>query len=170
MEDRFEPVLITDTGAGIAQSVQRIATDWTVRGSNAGGAKFSAPVQTSSGAHPASYTMSTGSYTVVKRPGRGVDHQPHLAPRMKEEQSYTSAPPLGLRVLFQGELYPYHIFTLLHIHFFPPLSPLFYLPLFSCVARTILMQEKDTGGGIPLPALSRQVTPLNRGLNYNTRI
>ena len=40
----------------VAQSVYRLATDWTVRGSNpgGGGAKFSAPVQTGPGAHPAS--------------------------------------------------------------------------------------------------------------------
>ena len=28
------------------------------------------------GAHPASYTMGTGSFPGVKRPGRGVDHTP----------------------------------------------------------------------------------------------
>jgi hypothetical protein len=41
--------------------------------------------------------MGTGSSPGVKRPGRGVDHPPHLAPRLKKEQSYTSTPPLGLR-------------------------------------------------------------------------
>jgi hypothetical protein len=35
----------------------------------------------------------------VKRPGRGVNHPPHLAPRLKKEYSYTSTPPLGLRGL-----------------------------------------------------------------------
>ena len=39
-------------------------------------ARFSAPVQTGSGAHPASCTMGTGSFPGVKRPGRGVDHPP----------------------------------------------------------------------------------------------
>jgi hypothetical protein len=43
----------------------------------------------------------------VKRPGRGVDHPPHLAPRSNKEWSYTSTPPVGLRGLFYGELYPY---------------------------------------------------------------
>ena len=38
------------------------------------GARFSAPVQTGPGAHPASYTMGAGSFPGVKRPGRGVDH------------------------------------------------------------------------------------------------
>jgi hypothetical protein len=36
-------------------------------------------------AHPASYTMGTGSLPGVKRPGRGVDHPLHLAPRLKKE-------------------------------------------------------------------------------------
>ena len=34
--------------------------------------------------------------------GRGVDltTHPHLAPKLKEEQSYISAPPMGLRGQF----------------------------------------------------------------------
>jgi len=38
------------------------------------GARFFAPVQTGPGAQPASYTMGTGCFQGVKRPGRGVDH------------------------------------------------------------------------------------------------
>ena len=38
-----------------------------------GATRFSAPVQYSPGAHPASYTMGIGSFPGVKRPGRGVD-------------------------------------------------------------------------------------------------
>jgi hypothetical protein len=49
------------------------------------GAKFFAPIQTGPGAHPTSYTMGTGSFPGVKRPGRGVDHPPHLAQRLKKE-------------------------------------------------------------------------------------
>ena len=37
-------------------------------------ARFSAPVQTGPGAHPTSYTMGTGPFPGVKRPGRGIDH------------------------------------------------------------------------------------------------
>ena len=37
------------------------------------GRRFSAPVQTGPGAHPASYTMGTGSFPGVKQPGRGVE-------------------------------------------------------------------------------------------------
>ena len=40
------------------------------------GSRFSTPVQTGPGAHPASCTMGTGSFPGVKRPGRGVDHPP----------------------------------------------------------------------------------------------
>ena len=40
------------------------------------GVKFSAPVQTGPGVHPASSTMGTGSFLGIKRPGRGVDHPP----------------------------------------------------------------------------------------------
>jgi hypothetical protein len=49
------------------------------------GARFSAPVQTCPGAHPASSTMGTGSFPGVKRLGRGVDHPLYLAPRLKKE-------------------------------------------------------------------------------------
>ena len=68
------------------------------------GARFSAPVQTGPGVYPVSYTMGTSSLPGVKRPGRGVDHPPHPAPRLKKEQSYTITPRMSLRGLFQGEL------------------------------------------------------------------
>ena len=40
------------------------------------GARFSAPVQTGPGVHPASYKIGTGSFPGVKRPGRGAGHPP----------------------------------------------------------------------------------------------
>ena len=64
------------------------------------GARFSASVQTGSGAHQASHTMGTGLFSGVKRPGRGVDHPPQLAPRLKKELNYTSTPPLDIHGLF----------------------------------------------------------------------
>ena len=48
--------------------------------------------------------MGTGSFPKVKRPGRDVDHPPHLALKFKKEESYTFTSPLGLRGLLQGEL------------------------------------------------------------------
>ena len=51
-----------------------------------GGAKFSAPVQTGSGAHPGSCKMGTGSFPGVKS-GRGVTLTPHplLVPLVMKE-------------------------------------------------------------------------------------
>jgi hypothetical protein len=48
---------------------------------------FFAHVQTGPGAHPASCTKGTGSFQGVKRPGRGADHPPHLAPRSKRSRA-----------------------------------------------------------------------------------
>jgi hypothetical protein len=48
-----------------------------------GGARFFAHVQTGPGAHPASCTIGTGSFPGVKRPRRGADHPPLLAPRLR---------------------------------------------------------------------------------------
>ena len=48
------------------------------------GAKFYAPAQTGPGAHPASYTMGTGSFPGVKRPGRGFYHPPPSSTEVKE--------------------------------------------------------------------------------------
>jgi hypothetical protein len=47
-------------------------------------ARYSAPVQTGPGAHPASYTMGTGSFPVVNQPWRGVDHPPPYSAEVKE--------------------------------------------------------------------------------------
>ena len=49
------------------------------------GTRFSATVQTGPGANPAAYAMDTGSFPGLKQSGRGVDHPPHLSPRLKKE-------------------------------------------------------------------------------------
>ena len=56
------------TSVGIAMEVSRIESSW--------GARFSARVQTSPGAHPASCTMGTGSFPGVKS-GRTATLNPH---------------------------------------------------------------------------------------------
>ena len=69
------------TDSRIAQSVQRLATGWTVRGSKPVWAEFSAPLQTGPGAHPASAQWVPGVF-----PGRGVNHlPPSPAPRLNKE-------------------------------------------------------------------------------------
>jgi len=58
--------------------------------------RFSAPVQTGPGFHPASYTMYTRSFQGVKTPERSVNHPPNLAPRIKKSKNCTFTPPLCL--------------------------------------------------------------------------
>ena len=48
------------------------------------GARFSTPFQTGHGAHPASYTIGTGFFPRVLRPGHGVDHPPPSSAEVKE--------------------------------------------------------------------------------------
>jgi len=48
------------------------------------GARFSAPVRTGPGAHPASYTMGTGSILGVKQPVCGIDHPSPSSAEVKE--------------------------------------------------------------------------------------
>jgi hypothetical protein len=52
---------------------------------------FSSPdVQTGSGVHPTSYTMSTGK---VKRQGREADNSPPTSVKIKKTRVYTATPP-----------------------------------------------------------------------------
>ena len=58
-------------------------------------ARFSAPVQTGLGAHPASCTMRTGSFQVVKRPGRVVEHPPPSSTDIRERiDLYSNSPSM----------------------------------------------------------------------------
>jgi hypothetical protein len=82
------------SGAGIAQSVQRLATRWTE------GSDFESlqcqelyllhSVQTGSGAHTASYSMRNGgSFPKVKRPGSESHHSPPTSAEVKKTCIYT---------------------------------------------------------------------------------
>jgi len=62
------------------------------------GARFSAPIQTGPRAHPAFYTVGTGSFSGVKRLGCGIDHPPPSSAKVKESIEL-SAPPMGLHGL-----------------------------------------------------------------------
>jgi len=88
--------------AVIAQSVERLATGLDGPGiESRWEAIFSAPFQTGHWDLPSLlYNGYRVSFLVVKRPGRGVDHAPTLAPMLKQEYSYTSTPHVGLRGLF----------------------------------------------------------------------
>ena len=64
------------------------------------GTRFSAPIQTSPWAHPASYTMDGRSLPGVKQPSVSLTTHPNLVPSLKKEKSYTSTLPLGIHGLF----------------------------------------------------------------------
>jgi hypothetical protein len=60
------------------------------------GRDFPRPVQTGPAAHPTSYTMGTGSFPGVKRPGRGLDHPPRSSAEVKERVELYLYSPFGL--------------------------------------------------------------------------
>jgi hypothetical protein len=47
-------------------------------------ARYFATVQTGTAAHPASYTMGTGSFLGIKQPGHGVEHPLPSSAEVKE--------------------------------------------------------------------------------------
>ena len=80
------------------------------------GARLSAPVQGGPGAHPASYTMGTGSFPGVKRPGCGVDHPPPCSTEFKERvelylcsSSGPSWPVLGWPLPLLSQYFYWHM-------------------------------------------------------------
>ena len=71
--------------AGIAQSVRRLVTGWTVRGPNPGGGDiFRTPPDRTWGAPSIVYNRYRVYLPGVKRPGRGVNHPPPSNAEIKE--------------------------------------------------------------------------------------
>ena len=87
------------------------------------GARFSAPVQTGRGAHPASCTICTGSSLGVKRPGRGVDHPPPSSAEGKERVELYLYSPLWAFVAYFRVNFTFYSGVMLttHLHFVPNL-------------------------------------------------
>ena len=57
------------------------------------GARFPTPIQTSPGAHPASYTIGTRSLPGIEWPGHGFDQPPPSSVEVKERvQLYIYSP------------------------------------------------------------------------------
>jgi hypothetical protein len=71
------------------------------------GARFSAPVQTGSEAHPASCTMGTGSFAGVKQQVRGTDHPPPSSAEVKERVELYLCSPSSPSWLVLGWTLPY---------------------------------------------------------------
>jgi hypothetical protein len=68
----------------------RLSGVYKIRGSNPGGARLSAPVQTVPYMHTPPKTICTGYLTGVQSRGVGLATQHHVALRLKNEYSYTS--------------------------------------------------------------------------------
>ena len=107
---RITSTALTVMVGWVAQSVQRLA-GWS-RDRNLVGARFSAPVQTGPGAHPASCTGGTGSFLGGKEwPGRDADPPTPSSAMVMKGQSYTSTPHMGRtactepQCLYKGALY-----------------------------------------------------------------
>jgi hypothetical protein len=77
------------------------------------GARFSAPIQTGPGAHPTSYTMCTGSFSGIKRPGRSVDHPPPSSAEDKERVGLYFYSPSGPSWPVIGRPLPLLYFTVI---------------------------------------------------------
>ena len=91
----------------VAQSVQRLTTGWTVRGSNPGGARLSTRPDRPCGPPSLLYN----GYRVFPggkvRPGRAADYSPAASAVVMKEKSYTSTHPLGHNRASNGNTLPY---------------------------------------------------------------
>jgi len=85
--------------AAITQTAWRIATGWTVLGWNSIAGKLFTPNQISPGQHAAFCTVGSGSFPGVQRSVCGVDHPPHLMPRIRNGRALH---PVMERLLFQN--------------------------------------------------------------------
>ena len=89
------------------------------------GARFSAPVQTGPGAHPASCTMGTGSFPGVKS-SRGVTLTPHplLVPWSRKSRAIPQRPLWAVRpepqCLYKGALY---LYLRVELYLYSPYGP-----------------------------------------------
>jgi hypothetical protein len=77
------------------------------------GARFSATVQSGPVAHPASYTMGTGSLLRVKCSGRGVNHSPPSSTEVEERVELYICSPSGLSWPVLGWTLPVPFFNVI---------------------------------------------------------
>ena len=112
MEEVSKAIITYDIMDLSTLTVQRLATGLTIRGSNPGGVEiFHNRSERPWG--PPSLLYNIYRVFFGGKGGRGlalISH-PHLAPRLKKEQSYISTPTPSLRGLFQGDLYLYFTFA-----------------------------------------------------------
>jgi hypothetical protein len=80
------------------------------------GTRFSAPVQTGPGAHPASYKMCTWSFSGVNRPRRDIDRQPPSSAEFKETVQLYLYPHFGFSWPVVRRTFIFYIYVL-RLHF-----------------------------------------------------
>jgi len=98
---------------GIAQSVWRLAKDWTVRGLNIGvGETFRTRPDRSWGPHSLLYNFYRLSFPGVKRPGRGVYHPPTSSAEVKERVELYMYSPLWASWPVIGGLLPFTLLSM----------------------------------------------------------
>jgi hypothetical protein len=105
----FVPPFYTSVGLDSSIGIA-IGYGWTVRESNPGAAETFSTRPDHPGAHLASCTMDTGSFSGVMRLGRGADHPPLLAPRSRECRAGPLPPTLWAFQSVTGYLYLYHLY------------------------------------------------------------
>jgi hypothetical protein len=94
-----------NVGAGIAQSVQRLATGWAVRGSNPGEGKiFRTHPDRPRDPYSLLYNEHGVSFPRLKRPGRGVFHLLPSSAAVKERAELYPYFPCGRSWPVKGEL------------------------------------------------------------------
>jgi hypothetical protein len=127
-------------------------------------------VQTGSGAHPASCTMSTGGPFPGAKRGRGVTltTHPHLVPRSLMSRSYTSSPPLRLHGRIVGLFYLYLLLS--NTYTVSALAMSFDLIVFVChkIYVADLCHKLFTIVIPRVPVLSRKINPCSFNAIQNT--
>ena len=112
---------ITSTFLNALHVLSGPGSDWLRAGRSGDripvGARFSAPVQTGPGAHPASCTMGTGSFPGVKS-GRGVTLTPHpfLVPWSRMSRAIPLLPLWAVRPVQSLSACTRVYFTSLYFH------------------------------------------------------
>ena len=95
----------------IIQKVQQIATDWTIRGSNPGGDGISRTCPDRPwGPTSLLYSGNRLSLSGVKRPGRGLEHQPLCSAEVKERVDLRLYSPSGPSWCFVGGTLHFHLY------------------------------------------------------------
>ena len=109
---RIFVTLLKSAVGRVAQSVQRLATGWTVRRSNPGGGEIFRTCPDRPWGPP---SLLYNGYRVLpwgkERPGRDADLSPPYSAVIMKGQSYTSTPPMGRtdctepQCPYKGDLY-----------------------------------------------------------------